>query len=112
MRFYNTRHMAQPGTLNRMNSDLSVLTKVALADVQMRCVSSIHGLSLQVGESVNDPVYQLMQTGGGAAEIAAGWGVKVELAFSMGMARIVAPVQRARDTRAGGRILRESREVV
>jgi uncharacterized protein with NAD-binding domain and iron-sulfur cluster len=112
MRFYNTRHMAQPGTLNRMNSDLSVLTKVALADVQMRCVSSIHGLSLQVGASVNDPVYQLMQTGGGAAEIAAGWGVKVELAFSMGMARIVAPVQRARDTRAGDRILRESREVV
>jgi hypothetical protein len=41
-----------------------------------------------------------MQAGGDAAKITAGWGVKVELAFSMGIGRIVEPVQRARETQS------------
>jgi hypothetical protein len=52
-----------------------------------------------------------MQAGGDAAEITAGWGVKVELAFSMGIGRIVEPVPRARETQVLGQILRNSREV-
>jgi uncharacterized protein with NAD-binding domain and iron-sulfur cluster len=111
MFFYNTRHMTQPGTFNRISSDFSQLTKVALADVEMRGVSSIHDLRLGVAASVNDPVYRLMQAGSDAAEITAGWGVKVELAFSMGMGRIVEPVRQARDTQVLGQILRDSREV-
>jgi hypothetical protein len=111
MVFYNTRHMTQPGTRNCIGSDLSQLTKVALADVGVHRVSSLHGLRLRVDASVNDPVYLLMQAGSDAAEIRAGWGVKVELAFSMGTARIVGGVQETRDTHALGQILRDSREL-
>ena len=111
MVFYNTRHMAQPGARNCISSDLSQLTKVALADVEVRRVSLLHDLRLRVDASVNDPVYLLMQADGDAAEIRAGWGVKLELAFSMGAARIVGGVQETRDSRALDQILRDSREL-
>jgi uncharacterized protein with NAD-binding domain and iron-sulfur cluster len=111
MVFYNTRHMTQPGVRNCTSSDPSQLTKVALADVQVRRVSSLHDLRLRVDASVNDPVYLLMQADRDATEIRAGWGVKVELAFSMGTARIVGAVPGTRDTHALGQILRDSREL-
>jgi hypothetical protein len=104
MVFYNTRHMTQPGARNYLNSDLSQLTKVALADAEVLSVSGLHDLRLQVDPSVNDPVYQLMPADRDATEIRAAWGVKVELAFSMGAARIVGAVQRTRETRALGGI--------
>jgi hypothetical protein len=97
MVFYNTRHMTLPVARNCVSSDPSQLTKVALADVEVRRVSALHDLRLQVAASANDPVYLLMQAERDATEIRAGWGVKVELAFSMGTARIVEAVQR--DTR-------------
>ena len=84
MVFYNTRHMTQPGARRSISSDLAQLTKVALAGAEVCRVSSLHDLRLRVDASVNDPVYLLMQPGRDAAEIRAGWGVKVELAFSMG----------------------------
>jgi uncharacterized protein with NAD-binding domain and iron-sulfur cluster len=93
MAFYNTRHMTHPRARNCVTSDLSQLTKVELADVEVRRVSALHGLRLRVDASVNDPVYQLMPADRDATEIRAEWGVKVELAFSMGDARIVAPIQ-------------------
>ncbi len=62
--------------------------------------------------SVNDPIYLLMRAGRDAAEIRAGRGVQVELAFSLGTARIVEAAQGTRDTHALGQIpiLRDSRE--
>ena len=111
MVFYNTQHMTQPGARNCISSDLSQLTKVALADVEVRRVSLLHDLRLRVDASVNDPVYLLTQADSNAAEIRAGWGVKVELAFSMGAARILGGVQETRDTRSLGQILRDSREL-
>jgi hypothetical protein len=110
MVFYNTRYMTPPVARNWPSSNLSQLTKVALANVEVRHVSALHDLRLQVTASVNDPVYLLMQAELDAAEIRAGWGVKVELAFSMGTARIVGAAQEARDTQALGQILRDSRE--
>jgi hypothetical protein len=97
--FYNTRQLTRSGTLDRTSSDVRQLTKVALADVHVRRVSSVHDLRLRVAASVNDPVYQLMQADGGAATITAGWGVKVELAFSMGSCRMVETVRRPRATK-------------
>jgi uncharacterized protein with NAD-binding domain and iron-sulfur cluster len=111
MVFYNTRHLIQSGARNGISSDLSQLTKVALADVEVRRVSSLHDLRLRVDASVNDPVYLLMQADNDAAEIRAGWGVQLELAFSMGAARIVGGVQETRETRALGQILRASPEL-
>ncbi len=108
--FYNTRHTTQPGSRNSKSSDLSQLTKVALADIEVRRMSSLHDLRLRVDASVNDPVYLLMQADHGAAEIRAGWGVKVELAFSMGTARIVETVHGRHDTHVLGQLLRDSRE--
>ena len=109
MVFYNTRHMTLPVARNCMSSDLSQLTKVALADIEVRRVSALHDLRLRVAASVNDPVYLLMQTQRDAAEIRASWGVKVELAFSMGPALIVGAARGTRDTQALGQILRDSR---
>jgi uncharacterized protein with NAD-binding domain and iron-sulfur cluster len=109
MVFYNTRNMTQPGARNCISSDLSQLTNVALADVEVRRVSSLHDLRLRVHASVNDPVYLLMQADSDAGEIRAGWGVNVELAFSMGIAGIVGGVQETRDTHALAQILRDSR---
>jgi hypothetical protein len=111
MRFYNTRYVTQPGSFNGNGSHLSQLTKVALADVQIRRVSSIHDLYLRVAASVNDPVYRLMQTVGDTAEITAAWGVKVEMAFSMGTGRLVEPIRGPRDTQVCGQRLRESGEL-
>lgn len=88
MSFYNTRHLTQPGTLHRASSDVSELTKVALSNVKMR-LSSIYDLRLRVAASVNDPIYRLMPASCDAAQITADRGVTVELAFSMGTARIV-----------------------
>ena len=102
MVFYNTRDMTQPGARNCMSSDLSQLTKVALADVEVSRVSALHDLRLRIDASDNDPVYLLMQADRDTAEIRAGWGVKVELAFSMGTARIVGDVQGTCDTHALG----------
>jgi hypothetical protein len=82
-----------------------------LVDVEVRRMSSLHDLRLRVDASVNDPVYLLMQPDRDAAEIRASWGVQVELAFSMGTARIVEGVQRTRDTQGFGQILRDSREL-
>ena len=104
MSFYNIRHMTQPGARNGVSSDLSHLTKVALAKVEVRRVSALHDFRLRVDASVNDPVYLLMPADRDAAEIHAGWGVKVELAFSMETARIVSAVRGSRGTHAVGRI--------
>jgi uncharacterized protein with NAD-binding domain and iron-sulfur cluster len=109
MAFYNTRHMAQPGARNCASADLSQLTKVRLADLEVGSVSALHDLRLQVEASVNDPVYLLMRTDRDAAEIRARWGVKVEFSFSMESARIVGAAQGAPDTPMLGQILRESR---
>jgi hypothetical protein len=111
MVFYNTRYMTQPGTGNCTGSDLSQLTKVALADAEVRRVSALHHLRLRVDASINDPVYLLMQADREADEICAGWGVRVELAFSMGAARSVEAVQGTRDTHVLGQILGDSREL-
>jgi uncharacterized protein with NAD-binding domain and iron-sulfur cluster len=100
MVFYNTRHLTQPGALNCPPSDLSQLTKVALTDVEVRCVSSLHDLRLRVGASVHDPVYQFLQTNGDEDEVRASWGVELRFAFSMGTARTVVTAQRTRDTLA------------
>jgi hypothetical protein len=100
MIFYNTRHMTRPGARNCMTSDLSQLTKVALADVEVRRVSAIQNFHLRVHASVNDPVYLLMPVDREAADVRAGWGVKVELAFSMGTARVVGASEGSRDTHA------------
>jgi uncharacterized protein with NAD-binding domain and iron-sulfur cluster len=98
--FYNTRHIIQPVARNCMSSDLSQLTRVALADVEVRRVSTLHDLRLRVAASVNDPVYLLMQTErGDATEIRAGWGVKVELGFSMG--RCLIPGRQLGTTHSG-----------
>ena len=110
MVFYNTRHTTQPGSRNRKSSDLSELTKVALSDVKLRRVSPLHDLRLRVDASINDPLYLLMKANHGAAEIRSGWGMKVELAFSMGSARTVEAVQRMRAMDALGPIRRDRRE--
>ena len=110
MVFYNTRHMTQPGARNCSSAEISELTKVALADVEVRRVSALNDLRLRVDASVNDPVYLLMQADRDAADIRAARGVQVELAFSMGTARIVEAAQGKRDFHALGQILRDSRE--
>jgi uncharacterized protein with NAD-binding domain and iron-sulfur cluster len=102
MVFYNTRHMSPPKAANCANSDTSHLTKVALADVEVRRVSALHDLRLQVDASVNDPVYLLMPGGRDAAEIRAAWGVKMELAYSMGAARLVGSAQQASEIHGMG----------
>ena len=113
MFFYNPRHMTQPGARNCVSSDPSELTKVALANVEVRRVSALHDFRMRVEPSVSNPVHLLMPTGRDAAEIRAGHGLKVEFAFSMGTARIVDAVHGARDTNAAlDQILRDSREPV
>ncbi|HEX5458917.1 MAG TPA: FAD-dependent oxidoreductase [Steroidobacteraceae bacterium] len=102
--FYNIRNMTQPGAPNCESSDLSQLTKVALTDVQVHRVSTLHDFRLRVDASVNDPIYLLMPADRDAAEIRTGWGVKLEFAFTLGPARIVGAVQETRDTRVVGRI--------
>ena len=92
--FYNTRHVTHPRAHNRIDSDSSQLTKVSLTDAEVRRVSSIYNLRLRVDASVNDPLYLLTQAGHDTAEIRSRRGVKVELAFSMGPARIVGEVNR------------------
>jgi uncharacterized protein with NAD-binding domain and iron-sulfur cluster len=98
--FYNTRLMAQPGALNGATSERRQLTKVALANVEVRRVSALHDFRLRVGESVNDPVYLLMSADRKSIEIRAARGVAVELAFSMGTARVVSAAQGQHDTPA------------
>jgi uncharacterized protein with NAD-binding domain and iron-sulfur cluster len=109
MVFYNSRHMTQPAARNSLSADSSQLTKVPLTDVAVRRVSALHRLRLRVEASVNDPVHLLLPDSD-SAEIRAEWGLKVELAFSMGAVRIVNAVKETRDTRALGQILRDSRE--
>jgi uncharacterized protein with NAD-binding domain and iron-sulfur cluster len=89
MDFYNTRHMAQPGSRNWAGADPGELTKVALTDVEVRRVSALHNLRLRVDASMHDPVYLLLPAARDGAEVRAAWGVRVELGFSMGAARIV-----------------------
>ena len=55
MTFYNTRHMAQSEARNGASSDLSQLTKVGLAAVEVRRVSALHDLCLRVDASVKTP---------------------------------------------------------
>ena len=100
--FYNTRHMTRPGARNCVSSELRQLTKVGLADVEVRRMSALHGFRLRVEASVTDPVYLLMPAGRDATEISAGWGVRLELAFSMGTARVVGAAQGTRESRALG----------
>jgi uncharacterized protein with NAD-binding domain and iron-sulfur cluster len=102
MIFYNTRHLPQPGARNGASSERLELTKVALADVEVRRITALHDFHLQVEASVNDPVYLLMPADRDPDEIRARRGVQVELAFSMGAARIVDSVHEARDTPALG----------
>ena len=108
--FYNTLHMTQAGAGNCESAHRSQLTKVALADVEVRSLSTLHDLRLRIDASVNDPVYLLTQSDPNAAGVRAGWGVKVELAFSMGPGRTVSAVQSTSNTRAFGPILHDSRE--
>jgi uncharacterized protein with NAD-binding domain and iron-sulfur cluster len=103
--FYNTRHMTQAGADNCKSSDPGQLTKVAMADVELRGVSFLHGLRLRVDASVNDPVYLLIRGGDEAAETLGGRGVKVELAFAMGAARTLG--DETRNTHGLARILRD-----
>jgi uncharacterized protein with NAD-binding domain and iron-sulfur cluster len=103
MAFYNTRQ-AQSGTCNCVSSELSQLTKVALADTEVRHVSALHDFRLLVGASANDPVYLLMPPERDAAEMRADWGLQVEFAFSMGAPHVVDAVQRTRDTQVLGQI--------
>lgn len=107
--FYNTRYMAQSGARNCTSADPSQLTKVALADLEVRRVSALHDLRLRVEASVNDPVYLLMQAKRDTAELRASWGAKVEFSFSMGSARVVGAPHGPLDARARGQILRENR---
>jgi uncharacterized protein with NAD-binding domain and iron-sulfur cluster len=100
MIFYNTRYTTQLAAGNCSRADLSQLTKVALADVEVRRVSALQNFRLRANPSVNDPVYLLMPADRHAAEIRASWGVKVELAFSMAAARVIGGAQGARDTDA------------
>ena len=102
MTFYNTRHMTPRGARDCVGSDLSRLTKVALAGAELRCVSTLRDLRLRVDASVNDPVYLLIPTDRDAYDIRARWGVKVDLAFSMGAARVVGPARESRERHAGG----------
>lgn len=111
MVFYNTLHMIQPGAANCTSSDSSRLTKVALTDVEVRPVSSLRDLRLQVEASLNDPVYQLISADGDAAELRAGWGMKVELAFTMGSAGFVGAFEGTRDTHVFGETVRDSRRL-
>jgi hypothetical protein len=94
MVFYNTRHMSYPRAHDRIDSESSQLTKVSLTDAEVRRVSPLYDLRLRVDESVDDPIFQLTQADQDTAEIRARRGVKVELAFSMGPARIVGAVKR------------------
>ena len=98
MNFYNTRRVTQPGAAS---CDLSLLTKVALADVEVRRMSALHDFRLRIDASVNDPVYLLMSAGRDAGEIRASRGVKVEFGFSMGTARMAAARRAERDALAG-----------
>ena len=107
--FYNTRHATRPGARNCACSELSQLTKVALAEVKVRRVSALRDFRLRVDASVDDSVCLLMPVDD-AAEIRAGRGVRVEFAFSMGAARTVGAVQVPRETHALGQIPRDSRE--
>ena len=100
MVFYNTRHMTQPGARHCVSSELRQLTEVRLEDVEVRRVSALRDFRLRVDASVNDPVYLLMPADRDAAEIRVRWGVKVELAFSMGSACIVGAVPGASDRQA------------
>jgi Acetoacetate decarboxylase (ADC) len=109
MAFYNTRHMTHLGVRSE-SSDVSQLTKVALTDVQMGRVSSIHDLRLRLAASVNDPVYRLLQVESDAAEISAAWGVSVELAFSMGTAVTVEADRRIRENEDLNQLPRVRRE--
>jgi uncharacterized protein with NAD-binding domain and iron-sulfur cluster len=92
--FYNTRHMTRPGALNFASSSLSQLTKVALADVDVRRVLALHDFRLRIDASANGPVNLLMPADRDATDIRAGWGVQVEFAFSMGAAGIVGAADR------------------
>jgi uncharacterized protein with NAD-binding domain and iron-sulfur cluster len=100
MAFYNTRHIAQLGARDCVSSDLSQLTKVALADAKVRHVSALHDLRLRVGASVNDPVYLLVPANRDATELRADRGLQVEFAFSLGAAHVVDAVQLTLDTPA------------
>jgi uncharacterized protein with NAD-binding domain and iron-sulfur cluster len=107
MLFYNTREVTQPRTGSRGSVHMSQLTKVALTDFEMRRVSSIHDLRLGLAASVTDPLYRLMPSDSDAAEISVSRGMQVELAFSMGMSRIVEGVRPAPETQVLDRSLRE-----
>ena len=100
MSFYNTRDVTGREARDCVSSNISQLTKVALVDVELRRVSALHNLRLQVDASINDPVYQLIRTDRDAPKIRASRGVKVELAFSMGTAKIAGAVEDARRARA------------
>ena len=107
--FYNTRHMTYPSAHDRIDSDSSQLTKVSLTDVEVRRVSSLNSLRLRVDAPVDDPIYLLTQAEHDTAEIRARRGVKVELAFSMGPARLVGGIKRfASPTRLDRSGLRQS----
>jgi uncharacterized protein with NAD-binding domain and iron-sulfur cluster len=109
MAFYNTRHMTHPRARDRIDSGSSQLTKVSLMDAEVRRVSSLYNFRLRVDASVDDPIYLLTQADHDTVEIRARRGVKVELAFSMGPARIVGAVKRlASPTRLDRSGLRES----
>jgi uncharacterized protein with NAD-binding domain and iron-sulfur cluster len=110
MGFYNTRYVAQPGVRNCASTDLSQLTNVALADVKVRRVSALHDFRLRVDASATDPVYLLMRADRDTAEIRANLGVTVELAFTLGNARIVDAAEALRDTYSLGQRLRDTRE--
>jgi uncharacterized protein with NAD-binding domain and iron-sulfur cluster len=100
MMFYNTRHMTQHGAHNCVSSDLGQLTKVALTEVAVRRLSALRDFRLRVDASVLDTVQLLMPPEHQASEIRARWGLRMELAFSMGPVRFVGAIPGARDMHA------------
>lgn len=89
MTLYNTRYTTVAEGRECVRTEDRQLTKVAMADVQVGRMSSVHDLRLRVGASVNDPIHLLMKKSHDGDAVKAGWGMRVELAFSMGAARLV-----------------------
>jgi hypothetical protein len=75
--------------LEVLSSNMSQLKKVAPGEVKLKRVTALHDLQLQIGASVNDPLCEFMATSSDPSMIQVGRGWEVELAFSMGPAKLV-----------------------
>jgi hypothetical protein len=109
MLVYNIRRVVQPGSGAGTSHELIQLTKVAPSDVDVRHLAQLNDLRLRVDASIDDPVHLLLGADREPAEIRSQWGVKVELKFSMGAARIVETGNAAHTIHAIDQMLRGSR---